>query len=67
MCEKCNTHDNRWKWESIPLNCGVLGDFRLDVAVYDDGKLEVAIGQNEDLFAEKIDICYCPYCGRKLK
>lgn len=71
MCLYCNPEDDNYKWKSIPINLGELGQHSVDVSLNPGRELMIVELRREKhaepMWEGDISIRYCPYCGRRLR
>ena len=67
-CKWCDPNMNDWDFKTIPYDLGDLGKYELTVSVSRRGMFIEFNEEHHDplLPTAKIDIKYCPYCGRNL-
>ena len=67
-CKWCDPNDKEWEYKTFPYDFGELGKYELSVSVSRLGLcIEFSEEHSDPIFdTVRIDIKYCPYCGRKL-
>lgn len=70
-CKYCTLDEDKHEAKVTSYNFGTLGRFLLEVWIFNEEKphMSVDLGRpyEDGVFSGRVDIKYCPFCGKKLE